>query len=164
MAVLTLIVEHGVRLHRLMRTRAPRDTFPRSKSPLTNMQPEKRTSALGVDPPPDAIERHTTEHMEIAVSALELRLSSHIQASNTVSLAQLQCLTCSTVPTNQPPSIPPHATIATEGGKAAQYTPNDMMNDESELIEPGIADFSAYGTVIPAGLERPPRDIDEPRL
>ena len=128
------------------------------------MQPEKRTSALGVDPPPDAIERHTTEHMEIAVSALELRLSSHIQASNTVSLAQLQCLTCSTVPTNQPPSIPPHATIATEGGKAAQYTPNDMMNDESELIEPGIADFSAYGTVIPAGLERPPRDIDEPRL
>jgi hypothetical protein len=39
-----------------------------------------------------------------------------------------------------------------------------MMNDESELIEPGIVEFSAYGKVIPAGLERPPRDIDEPRL
>ena len=68
------------------------------------------------------------------------------------------------MPTNQPPSIPPHATTAVEGGKAAQETRNDMMNDESELLEPGIVDFSAYGKVIPAGLERPPRDIDEPRL
>jgi hypothetical protein len=39
-----------------------------------------------------------------------------------------------------------------------------MKDDESELLEPGIVDFSAYGKVIPAGLERPPRDIDEPRL
>ena len=68
------------------------------------------------------------------------------------------------MPTNQPPSIPPHATIATDGGQAAQETPNDMTNDESKLLEPGIVDFSAYGKVIPAGLERPPRDIDEPRL
>jgi hypothetical protein len=39
-----------------------------------------------------------------------------------------------------------------------------MMNDESELIEPGFIDFSAYGKDIPAGMERPSRDIDEPRL
>ena len=39
----------------------------------------------------------------------------------------------------------PHATIATGGGNAAQETPNNMMNDESELLEPGIVDFSAYG-------------------
>ena len=68
------------------------------------------------------------------------------------------------MPTNQSPSIPPHATIATEGGKAAQKTPNDMKDDESELLEPGIVDFSAYGKAILAGLDRPPRDIDEPRL
>ena len=68
------------------------------------------------------------------------------------------------MPTNQPPSIPPHATIATEGGNAAQETPNNMMNDESELLEPGVVEFSPYGKVIPAGMERSPRDIDEPRL
>ena len=62
-------------LHCLMRTRGPRVIFPRSKSPFTNMQPEERTSAVGVDPPPDANERHTAKLMEIAVSALELPLS-----------------------------------------------------------------------------------------
>jgi hypothetical protein len=29
-----------------------------------------------------------------------------------------------------------------------------MRNDDSELHEPEIVDFSAYGKVIPAGLER----------
>jgi hypothetical protein len=39
-----------------------------------------------------------------------------------------------------------------------------MMNEEFEYLEPGTVDFSAYGKVIPAGLECPPRDIDEPHL
>jgi hypothetical protein len=39
-----------------------------------------------------------------------------------------------------------------------------MLNDDSELLEPEFVDFSTYGKGIPAGVERPPRDIDEPRL
>jgi hypothetical protein len=39
-----------------------------------------------------------------------------------------------------------------------------MLNDDPELHEPEFADFAAYGKIIPAGLEQPPRDIDEPRL
>jgi hypothetical protein len=39
-----------------------------------------------------------------------------------------------------------------------------MLNDDPELHEPEFVDFAAYGKVILAGLERPPRDIDEPRL
>jgi hypothetical protein len=68
------------------------------------------------------------------------------------------------VPTNEEQSIPPNATIATEGGKAAQEPPIDLPNEDSELLELEFVDFSACGKVIPAGLERPPRDIDEPRL
>jgi hypothetical protein len=30
-----------------------------------------------------------------------------------------------------------------------------MLNDDSELLEPEFVDFSAYGKVIHAGLERP---------
>jgi hypothetical protein len=39
-----------------------------------------------------------------------------------------------------------------------------MLNDDPELLKPDFVDFSAYGKVIHAGLERPPRDTDEPRL
>jgi hypothetical protein len=39
-----------------------------------------------------------------------------------------------------------------------------MLNDDAELHEPEFVDFSAYGKVIPAGMERHTRDIDEPRL
>jgi hypothetical protein len=66
--------------------------------------------------------------------------------------------------TNQQHSIPPDATIATEGAKAAHEPPIDLLNDDPELHEPEFVDFAAYGKVIPAGLERPPRDIDETRL
>jgi hypothetical protein len=65
---------------------------------------------------------------------------------------------------NQEQSIPPDATIATEGGEAAHEPPIDMLNDDPELHEPEFVDFAAYGRVILAGLEQPPRDIDEPRL
>jgi hypothetical protein len=54
--------------------------------------------------------------------------------------------------------------MATEVGKAAQEPSIDMMNDDPELLEPEFVDFTAYEKFNSAGLERPPRDIDEPRL
>jgi hypothetical protein len=42
----------------------------------------------------------------------------------------------------------------TESGKVAQEPPIDLLNDDSELLEPEFVDFSAYGKVILAGLER----------
>jgi hypothetical protein len=68
------------------------------------------------------------------------------------------------VPTNQQQPILPDATIATEGGKAAREPPIDQLNDDPELHEPEFVDFATYEKVILAGLERPPRNIDEPRL
>jgi hypothetical protein len=145
-----------------MRTRASRDTSPRPKLPFYNMQHEQSTSARGVDALPNACEQRTTKHIQTAVSALELRISEHTHASNTALLTPLQRLTCSTVPTNQQHSIPPDATIANEGGKAAQEPPIDMLSDDSELLELEFVDFSAYRKVILAGIERPPRNIDKP--
>jgi hypothetical protein len=46
----------------------------------------------------------------------------------------------------------------------AQEPPIDLPNDDSELLEPESVNFSAYGKEILAGPERPPRDIDVPRL
>jgi hypothetical protein len=68
------------------------------------------------------------------------------------------------VPTDQQQSIPHDEAIATEGGKAAEEPPIDMLSNDPELLEPKFVDIAAYGKVIRAGLERPPRDIDEPRL
>jgi hypothetical protein len=68
--VSTLLVDQGVNLHRLMRTRASRDTSPRSMSPFTNMQPEHSTSAPEVDALPPVTEQRTSEQIQIAVSAL----------------------------------------------------------------------------------------------
>jgi hypothetical protein len=101
-------------------------------------------------------EQRTSEHIQIAISTLELRISEHIQVSNTALLAQLQRLTCPHVPSNQQQSIPLDATFATEGSKAAHEPPIDIMNADSEIHEPEFVDFSIYGKVIPAGLERPP--------
>jgi hypothetical protein len=39
-----------------------------------------------------------------------------------------------------------------------------LLNDDPDLHEPECVDFATYGKVILAGLEQPPRDIDEPRL
>jgi hypothetical protein len=39
-----------------------------------------------------------------------------------------------------------------------------MRSDDPKLLEPEFVDFSANGKVILAGLERHPRDTDEPRL
>jgi pyruvate dehydrogenase complex dehydrogenase (E1) component len=59
------------------------------------------------------------------------------------------------VPTNQQQSTPHDATFAPEGGKAGHAPLVDMLNDDSELYEPEFVDFSTYGKVIHAGLERP---------
>jgi hypothetical protein len=128
------------------------------------MQPEQSTSAPGVDALPPVTEKRFSENIQIVVSLLELRISEHLQASNTALLAQLQPLSCPLVPTNQGQSISLDATFANDGGKAAKEPPIDLLNDDSELHEPEFVEFSTYGKVIPAGLERPPRNIDEPRL
>jgi hypothetical protein len=86
-AVSTLVVEQGVSLHRLMGTRASRNTSPRSKSPSTIMQSEPSPSVPGVDTLTFVIEERTSEHIRSALSALELRISEQIQASNTALLA-----------------------------------------------------------------------------
>jgi hypothetical protein len=65
------------------------------------MQPQQSTSAPGVDTLSHPRELRTTEHIQIAVSALGLRISEQIQASDTALLAQLQRLKGSNVPTNQ---------------------------------------------------------------
>jgi hypothetical protein len=39
-----------------------------------------------------------------------------------------------------------------------------MLDDEPEPTAADFVDFTYYGEVIPAGLERPPRDVDEPRM
>jgi hypothetical protein len=82
------------------------------------MQHEQSTSAPGFDALPPVTEHRTSEHIQIAVSALELWISEHIQASNTGLLAQLQRASkfvgiCPHVPTIQKQSIPLDATCAT---------------------------------------------------
>jgi hypothetical protein len=128
------------------------------------MQPEPSSFAPGVDTLPSVIEQRTSEQTQSAVSALELRLTEQIHASNTALLAQLERLTSPHVLTNQQQSIPHVATIATKGGKAALEPPIDLLNDDPEIHEPEFVDFAAYGKIILAGLEQSPRDIDEPRL
>jgi hypothetical protein len=51
-----------------------------------------------------------------------------------------------------------------EGGKAAPEPPFDLLDDETEPTASELVDFTYYSEVIPAGLERPPRDVEEPRL
>jgi hypothetical protein len=72
-----------------MRTRAPRETSPRYKSPFNNIHFEQSTSAHGVDALSSTNEHRTTEDIQIAVSALEFRISEQIYASNTALLAHI---------------------------------------------------------------------------
>jgi hypothetical protein len=65
------------------------------------MQSKQSTSAHGVDALPSPNELRTTEQIQIAVSALELRIFEQIHAPNTALLAHLRRLTCSIVPVNQ---------------------------------------------------------------
>jgi hypothetical protein len=85
-------------------------------------------------------------------------------AANAALLAQLQQKTATPSITDRQQSIPADATPTTEGGKAAPEPPIDLLDDEPEPPASDFVDSAYYGEFIPAGLERPPCDIDEPRL
>jgi hypothetical protein len=85
-------------------------------------------------------------------------------AANVALLAHLQQPTATPATTDQHQSIPAAATPATEGGKEALEPPIDLLDDEPDPSASEFVDFSYYGEVIPAGLERPLRDVDEPRM
>jgi hypothetical protein len=79
-------------------------------------------------------------------------------------VAQLHGGTTTTANTSQNFFIPPAATTTTEGDKEALKPPIDVLHDHPGSPEPELVDFTYYNIVIHAGLERPPRDIEEPRL
>jgi hypothetical protein len=108
------------------------------------MEHEGSTSAHGVDALFSASEQRTTEHIQIVVSALERRIYDQINASNTALLGRPRVTTCPIEPAKQQESIPPYAAIATEGGKAAQEPPIDLLNNHPEHVEPEFVDFAAY--------------------
>jgi hypothetical protein len=128
------------------------------------MQPEQSTSALAADPHATSIEQLTAEQIRTAVLASEQRITEQFLAASDALLAQLQQPTATPASTEQQQSIPADASLATEGGKAALEPPIDMLDDEPEPSASEFVDFANYGEVIPAGLERPPRDIEKPRL
>jgi hypothetical protein len=97
------------------------------------------------------------------VLAAEQRIIEQFLAANAALIAQLQQPAATPAITEQQQSIPPDAT-PTEGGKAAHVPPIDMLDDEPEPTASEFVNFTYYGEVIPAGLERPPRDVEEPRL
>jgi hypothetical protein len=83
-------------------------------------------------------------------------------APNAALLVKLQQTTVTPAFTDQQLSIPADATPATEGGKAGPEPPIDLLDDETEPSASDFVDFAYYGEVIPAGLERPTRDVEEP--
>jgi hypothetical protein len=128
------------------------------------MKPEQSTSAVAADPHAPSLEQRTTEHIRTAVLASEQRITEQFLAANAALLAQLQQTTATPAITDQQQSIPADATPATEGGKAAPEPPIDLLDDKPDPSASDFVDFAYYGEVISAGLERPPRDIEEPRL
>jgi hypothetical protein len=127
------------------------------------MQPEQSTSAATANPHATSLEQRTAEHIRTAFLASEQRINEQFLAANAALLAQLQQTTATPATTDQQQSIPVDAT-ATEGGKAALEPPIDQLDDEPDPSASNFVDFAYYSEVIPAGLERPPRDIEEPRL
>jgi hypothetical protein len=67
--------------HRPMRTRASRDTSPRSATQFRNMQPEQSTSAAAADPHATSFEQRTAEQIRTAVLASEQRITEQFLAS-----------------------------------------------------------------------------------
>jgi hypothetical protein len=117
--------------HRPMRTRASRDTSPRSATHPRIMRPEQSTFAAAPDPHAASIEQRTAEHIRAAVLASEQGITEQCLAANAALLAQLQQPAASPATTEQHQSIPPDAT-PTEGGKAAHEPPIDLLDDEPE--------------------------------
>jgi hypothetical protein len=128
------------------------------------MQPERSTSAATVDPHATSLEQRTAEQIRTAVLASEQRITEQFLAANVALLAQLQQTTATHAFTDHQHSIPADATPTTEGGKAAHEPPIDLLDDESDPTASNLVDFTYYGEVIPAGLERLPRDVEEPCL
>jgi hypothetical protein len=124
------------------------------------MQPEQSTSAAAADLHATLIKQRTAEQIRMAVLASEQRITEQFLAANVSLLAQLQQPTAASATTNQQQSIPADATSATEGGKAAPEPPIDLLDDEPEPTASEFVDLTYYGEVIPAGLERPPRDVE----
>jgi hypothetical protein len=59
----------------------------------------------------------------------------------------------------------PNDTPTSEGGiKAAHEQPINLLDDDPDFHKHEFYDFAAYGKVILAGFERPPLDVEEPRL
>jgi hypothetical protein len=128
------------------------------------MQHEQSTSAPAADPHATSIGQRTTEQIRTAISALKQRINEQFLAANVAFLAQLQAPTTAPATTCHSQSIPPAVTPTTEGCKAAPEPPIDLLDDEPKPTASEFADFTYYGEVIHAGLERPPRDVEEPRL
>eukprot|EP00873_Tetraselmis_striata_P009938 jgi/Tetstr1/430202/TSEL_020032.t2 len=80
-----------------------------------------------------------------------------VPAGAVVVVGARRCDVAGTQPAN------PAGTPAPEGGEQGAREPLpaelDTPDDELEYV-----DFAYYGRVIPPGLERPPRDVDEPRM
>jgi hypothetical protein len=131
---------------------------------LRNMQPKQSTSAAAADPHATSIEQRTSEQIRTAVLASEQWITEQLLAANAALLAQLQQTTATPAFTDQQQSIPADATPATKGGKEAPEPPIDLLDDVPEPSASDFVDFAYYGEVIPASLERPPRDVEEPRL
>jgi hypothetical protein len=128
------------------------------------MQPKQSTSAATADPHATSIKQRTAEHIRTAVLASEQGITEQFLAANVALLAELQQSTATPATTDQQQSIPADAIPATEGGKAAPEPPINLLDDETEPTASEFVDFTYFGEVIPAGLERPPRDVEEPRL
>eukprot|EP00873_Tetraselmis_striata_P043203 jgi/Tetstr1/463467/TSEL_008359.t1 len=121
--------------------------------------------ALVDDAPGGATEAFVAElekRLTAQVEALEKRLAGQFEAATAALLARLA------PPTNPPPPegtqpANPAGTPAPEGGEqgAREPLPAELDAPDDELEYVG---FAYYGRVIPPGLERPPRDVDEPRL
>jgi hypothetical protein len=127
------------------------------------MHDEQPTTAAAADPHATSIEHRTAEQIRTAVLASEQRITEQFLAANVALLAPLQQPASPPASTDRQHSIPPDAT-PTEGGKASPDPPIDMLDDKPEHIVSKFVNFAYYGEVIPAGLERPPRDVEEPRL
>jgi hypothetical protein len=79
-------------------------------------------------------------------------------------LSHLHAPTVAPAITDQQHSIPTDATPAIECVKAAHAPPIALLDDEPEPTASEFVDSTYYGEVISTGLERPPRDVEEPRL
>eukprot|EP00873_Tetraselmis_striata_P009155 jgi/Tetstr1/429419/TSEL_019329.t1 len=121
--------------------------------------------ALADDAPGGATAASVAElekRLTAQAEALEKRLAGQFEAATAALLARLAPPTNPLPPEGTQPANPA-GTPAPEGGEqgAREPLPAELDAPDNELE---YVDFAYYGRVIPPGLERPPRDVDEPRL